>query len=482
MFNRTGHQDWTEHDIGAFFKWTERPDWTYFDLPQSLRRAELLLWTESRRIFRSPPKDWASFNVDEFFSLTELSAVAGGVPPSPSYKCTDPDHVPVAGQVHKKRPNRKAQKKLVVPDSAFSDVTHTLSRQTLRCALKPRSSQYSTLVLTKGGARLNDGNIKFRNGVVLRNNAGNPARSGHSTRTSCLPPSAKAKPKASTRSTHSPAAPKPVSKCKPGRRGGRGAAVAKRSDRQAQQKEEETMLDEYAARRHEILADAVTLRYSGAWHIPEAPPEAWARTYAPHVAAAFPAPPRAADTAYQKRYGRVRCFITRQQYPTQPVTVFGHDMRIADELRKACREDRMARQVAMDKRREQNKASNTIDHLLIPFKPKLEDVFPALEDDVSCDQDQLRHKGLQVAVFKPTQGSFAPSSDADFSLHAAQASRAPLADIQAPTGQQMYPQPSTSRATEATNAFSVVPNCFDTLAGLFPHFDRLTLSDAADVF
>lgn len=451
------------HNLDRFFLRAERIDWTSIDFRPFFSIAE--------RIPRPQPTDWVTFGVAEFFLCAQPELVAS---PSSFKHTTAGDAVdqPLvlsavsasAEQHLRKLPTgRKVPKKFPAPDRQTKDSSAAKSTRNRLSGLRGLSSQaaFSVLADSSAGAfgvddladELDEeedeepieisqieGGDKTEGGgdataaatcisqtqqqqptaaAIVSTGIAQSGSSPNKLASSVAKTRQQSQAEAQKDATAGPsesAAAEASPKRKPRRRGGRALYVARKKERDEKHEQYLSHCAEFANRRHDILKDAVTYRQSGPWRIEEATREVWASAYAPHVAAAYPSPPsgpkptRQSDTQRKTRHGRVKPFICKQQYPTQPVTVVGHDMRIPEEVRNKYREQRRAQIATMNKRRDLNRNSDLIDHLLVPLKAKLEDVSPALMEIVAeYEEAEAEKVAVKAAAVQP-QRSETPAS------------------------------------------------------------------------
>ena len=113
------------------------------------------------------------------------------------------------------------------------------------------------------------------------------------------------------------------------------------------------------------LTDIVSYHISSPQKTPVCPPEALACTYPPHIAEAYPSPPSGTKPTWksnllrQRRHGRVKPFLGKQQYLAKEVTVIENDMQYPAKPHEEYREGKRARGAAMDKRQKISKGSST---------------------------------------------------------------------------------------------------------------------------
>ncbi|EKM53457.1 uncharacterized protein PHACADRAFT_186128 [Phanerochaete carnosa HHB-10118-sp] len=467
--------------VGRLSRCAERAGWTAIDVGRFLRHAEAVRLDASKAADHIPPE---ADNAHD-----PIAAFPGS---------------PLLSQewyLRKKRPAQKTLKRTVVPTRPPKEVSRGRSSRA-RSALRTQSDEAAALALADaareperdedgvdeidnereletGGATFHKHDIdetrpeagdqnENRNDAVQRcppppsvtSEAAGKSRSAEQHHPPpCATAAATAKDIGATADPNAQADHKPNRK--PKRRGGMSARVAKRKALEAQQQRDAAASEQYAARRHDILGgEVLTHRVSGAWLVPEASPDVWARTYPPHVAQSYPAPPsgskpdKKSDALRQRRHGRVKPFLGKVPYPTKPVVVLGHEVRYASDVRARCGEERRARSMVMDRRRERCKESEYIDHLLVPLKPKIGDVSPELTEIVAEYEEAEATKAAAKAAAAAAAAADAPQvhippSPAVRSESISQHQHTPLtsctpAEVQTPNHLRSSAAPTTS--------------------------------------
>ena len=458
--------------MAQFFRSTERPDWSTFDIPKFFRCAEAV--------------DWAGFDIAEFFHCVDWDACVLGffvpaelitIPVAPvvdhPLKLKAATRAPagalasshsISQQRRKsaKWSDRKSAKKTVPLNSDFAidsrseEVSKGQFSNIRWSGLRAQSSQTVISAFVGNAITPCDGdptdevdnepeveqaskistkdehNIKHERDAQDTERDVKDQSSGKDTIEDRPSPRAVAEQKiqndtmdtarttakdaetSTANITQTATEANTQKKHKPTRRSRNSARKARRAALEEEREQQEADAKHYADLHKTTLDGAVTYRISGPWKIPVCPPETLAQTYPPHIAGAYPSPPsgmkptRKSDLLRQRRHGRVKPFLGKQQYPTKEVTVLGHDMRAPVELLEKYREGKRVRGAAMDKRRERNKESGFIDHLLIPLKAKIGDISLELVAIVEHDAAEAAAKAAAANLSQTNDDITAP--------------------------------------------------------------------------